>query len=287
MSPRPAGRRVASGHNSRRGEHDESSASGIREEWVDGAQGVAGRGEGDDPSAGQAQRQAARAADGAGSTRSTSSRDRNGKATLLDLFEGRRQLDRRALHVRPELGGRLPELHGRSRRGVGGSDGPSPHTRHHAGVRLTRADRQDRALQGASGVGPFPGTLRSGSDFNYDFHVTLDESVAPIEYNFRTKAEHAERGVDFRGRRVVEKPGRSHFLRDGDTDLPHVLGVRARASSRSAVRTTCSTRPRSAARRSGRSRRAVPPTHEVPCPTSRPERSGQPGPVTCTRSHRR
>ena len=29
-----------------------------------------------------------------------------------------------------------------------------------------------------------------GSDFNYDFHVTLDEAVAPVEYNYRTKAEH-------------------------------------------------------------------------------------------------
>jgi predicted dithiol-disulfide oxidoreductase (DUF899 family) len=28
-----------------------------------------------------------------------------------------------------------------------------------------------------------------GSDFNYDFHVTLDESVSPIEYNYRTLAE--------------------------------------------------------------------------------------------------
>jgi predicted dithiol-disulfide oxidoreductase (DUF899 family) len=28
-----------------------------------------------------------------------------------------------------------------------------------------------------------------GSDFNYDFHVTLDEKVAPVEYNYRTKAE--------------------------------------------------------------------------------------------------
>lgn len=27
------------------------------------------------------------------------------------------------------------------------------------------------------------------SDFNYDFHVTLDESVAPVEYNYRNKAE--------------------------------------------------------------------------------------------------
>jgi len=28
-----------------------------------------------------------------------------------------------------------------------------------------------------------------GSDFNYDFHVTLDETIAPIEYNYRDKAE--------------------------------------------------------------------------------------------------
>ncbi len=28
-----------------------------------------------------------------------------------------------------------------------------------------------------------------GSDFNYDFHVTLDENVAPIEYNYRNLAE--------------------------------------------------------------------------------------------------
>ena len=30
-----------------------------------------------------------------------------------------------------------------------------------------------------------------GSEFNYDFHVTLDEKVAPIEYNFRNKSEMA------------------------------------------------------------------------------------------------
>src|SRR5438477_5332665 len=33
-----------------------------------------------------------------------------------------------------------------------------------------------------------------GSDFNYDFHVTLDEKVAPVEYNFRTKAEIEAKG---------------------------------------------------------------------------------------------
>src|ERR1700704_6018984 len=28
-----------------------------------------------------------------------------------------------------------------------------------------------------------------GSDFNYDFHVTLDPKVAPVEYNYRDQAE--------------------------------------------------------------------------------------------------
>lgn len=28
-----------------------------------------------------------------------------------------------------------------------------------------------------------------GSDFNYDFNVTLDEKVCPVEYNYRSKAE--------------------------------------------------------------------------------------------------
>lgn len=33
------------------------------------------------------------------------------------------------------------------------------------------------------------------SDFNYDFHVTLDESVAPVVYNYRDKHELEQRGV--------------------------------------------------------------------------------------------
>jgi predicted dithiol-disulfide oxidoreductase (DUF899 family) len=33
-----------------------------------------------------------------------------------------------------------------------------------------------------------------GSDFNYDFHVTSDEAVTPVEYNYRSKAELLQRG---------------------------------------------------------------------------------------------
>lgn len=34
-----------------------------------------------------------------------------------------------------------------------------------------------------------------GSDFNYDFHVTLDEKVRPVEYNFRSKEEMIARAA--------------------------------------------------------------------------------------------
>ncbi len=36
-----------------------------------------------------------------------------------------------------------------------------------------------------------------GTDFNYDFGVTIDESVAPGKYNIRTKAKFEAAGSDF------------------------------------------------------------------------------------------
>jgi len=46
-----------------------------------------------------------------------------------------------------------------------------------------------------------------GSDFNYDFHVTLDNSRGPLQYNFRDIPADAGGG---------EVPGTSVFLRDGE-----------------------------------------------------------------------
>jgi predicted dithiol-disulfide oxidoreductase (DUF899 family) len=54
----------------------------------------------------------------------------------------------------------------------------------------------------------------NGSDFNYDFDVTLDEKVAPIEYNFQTKEELKAAGQDYAT--SGEQPGLSVFkLQDG------------------------------------------------------------------------
>jgi predicted dithiol-disulfide oxidoreductase (DUF899 family) len=64
----------------------------------------------------------------------------------------------------------------------------------------------------------FPWYSSYGSDFNYDFQVTVDESVAPAIYNYRTKAEHEQMGTGgyFEGEQPIEEPGTSFFLRDGD-----------------------------------------------------------------------
>lgn len=54
-----------------------------------------------------------------------------------------------------------------------------------------------------------------GSDFNYDFHVTQDEAVAPLQYNYRDKAEMEQRKGEpwfLKG----ETHGLSVFFRLGD-----------------------------------------------------------------------
>jgi predicted dithiol-disulfide oxidoreductase (DUF899 family) len=60
-----------------------------------------------------------------------------------------------------------------------------------------------------------------GSDFNYDFHVTLDASVAPVEFNYRGPGELRAAGLDWVLKtedQPMEQPGYSCFLRDGLRD---------------------------------------------------------------------
>jgi predicted dithiol-disulfide oxidoreductase (DUF899 family) len=51
-----------------------------------------------------------------------------------------------------------------------------------------------------------------GSDFNYDFHVTLDPAVAPVEYNYRALAELGPSWQGWTG----DLHAISAFLRRGD-----------------------------------------------------------------------
>ncbi|MGH9047781.1 MAG: DUF899 domain-containing protein [Acidimicrobiales bacterium] len=56
-----------------------------------------------------------------------------------------------------------------------------------------------------------------GTDFNYDFHVTLDASVAPVQFNYRDETELATSGFEWMldsSAQPMEQPGVSCFLRD-------------------------------------------------------------------------
>ena len=61
----------------------------------------------------------------------------------------------------------------------------------------------------------FPWFSSFGSDFNYDFHVTLDEAEGSAEYNYASAADLVKAGKLWSEK--GELPGLSVFLRDGDS----------------------------------------------------------------------
>jgi predicted dithiol-disulfide oxidoreductase (DUF899 family) len=150
----------------------------------------------------------------------------DGKASLLDLFEGRRQLVVVHFMFDPSWEDGCPSC-------TAGADEVSQGLMDHLHMRDTTIAYVSRApidkieRYKAKRGWTFNWYSSYDSDFNYDFHVTLDESVMPIDYNFRTRDEHAARGVDFARDESSEMPGRSHFLRDGDT-IFHTYSVYAR-----------------------------------------------------------
>lgn len=147
-----------------------------------------------------------------------------GRVSLLDLFEGRRQLIIYHFMFDPSWSegcpscsflvdniGRLAHLHARD-------------------TSLALVSRAPLAK-----IEPFkkrmgwtvPWYSSFGSHFNYDFHVTLDEVVAPVEYNYRDEAELMQKGETYFTQ--GESHGLSVFLRDGD-DIFHTYSTYARGT---------------------------------------------------------
>jgi predicted dithiol-disulfide oxidoreductase (DUF899 family) len=141
----------------------------------------------------------------------------DGKASLLDLFEERRQLIVGHFMFDPSWDEGCSSC-------SAGADEVSEGLLRHLHVRdttfvyVSRAPLAKIEAYKASKGWTFPWYSSYGSDFNYDFHVTLDESVAPVEYNYRTDVE---------GEQPFEAPGRSYFLREGDSVF-HTYSVYAR-----------------------------------------------------------
>jgi predicted dithiol-disulfide oxidoreductase (DUF899 family) len=152
----------------------------------------------------------------------------DGKAGLLDLFDGRRQLVVGHFMFDPSWEDGCPSC-------TAGADEMSKgllehlHTRDTTFVYVSRAPLDKIEAYKAKKGWTFPWYSSFGSDFNYDFHVTLDESVAPVEYNYRTKAEHEQAGtaIYVEGGQSIEGPGRSSFLRVDDRVF-HTYSVYAR-----------------------------------------------------------
>ncbi|MGN6676155.1 MAG: DUF899 domain-containing protein [Streptosporangiaceae bacterium] len=137
------------------------------------------------------------------------------KASLLDLFEGRTQLIVQHFMFDPDWDEGCPVCSL-----LADSIGTLAHlhARHTSFAVVSRAPISKiepfRQRMGWT----FPWYSSYGSDFNYDFHVTHDENVAPVEYNFRSAQELIDMGEPFFAR-PGEQGGVSVFFRDGDTVL--------------------------------------------------------------------
>ncbi|WP_155372832.1 DUF899 domain-containing protein [Catellatospora vulcania] len=136
-----------------------------------------------------------------------------GKATLIDLFEGRSQLIVQHFMFDPawDEGCRHCSML---------SDGIGDTSHLHAlDTTLAIVSRAPY-----SKIGPFhqrmgwqvPWYSSYGTMFNYDYHATLDESVAPVEYDYQDMDTLAAHGNWFT---EGEAGGMSVFVRDGDRVL--------------------------------------------------------------------
>jgi predicted dithiol-disulfide oxidoreductase (DUF899 family) len=154
----------------------------------------------------------------------------DGKVGLLDLFDGRRQLIVSHFMFDPRWDDGCPSC-------SAGADEMSPgllahlHARDTSLVYVSRAPLAKLEDYKARKGWTFPWYSSYGSDFNYDFHVTLDESMAPLEYNYRGREDHERAGTGYylEGEQPIEAPGASYFLRDGDRVF-HTNSVYARGA---------------------------------------------------------
>ena len=137
----------------------------------------------------------------------------DGEVTLLDLFEGRRQLILYHFMFHPEWDEGCPSC-------TSGTSELSPglldhlHTRDTSYAMTSRApiDKLERwkAAQGWD----LPWYSSGDGDFNYDFGVTIDASRGFDQFNFRTLDEYAAMGQESMktSEQPYDMPGRSCFL---------------------------------------------------------------------------
>jgi len=152
----------------------------------------------------------------------------DGKASLYDLFDGRGQLIVQHFMFDPAWSEGCPSCSGFAEEL---SPGVIAHLRarntNYVAVSRAPIDKIE-AFRRAKGW-TFPWYSSFGSDFNYDFHVTMDASIAPVMWNYRTGDELEQVGLGALNEGSSEQPGFSAFLRDGD-DIFHTYALFARGA---------------------------------------------------------
>lgn len=148
----------------------------------------------------------------------------HGTASLLDLFGGRSQLLIYHFMFDPAWDEGCPSCSSLA----DGFDETHLHLLNHD-VAFTAVSRGplERLLDYRERMGwSFPWASSGPSDFNYDFHVTIDASVAPVEYNYRNQAELEADNVAWR-EWSGEQPGMSAFALDNG-DVYHTYSAYSR-----------------------------------------------------------
>jgi predicted dithiol-disulfide oxidoreductase (DUF899 family) len=152
----------------------------------------------------------------------------DGKCRLVDLFDGRRQLIVQHFMFDPSWDDGCPSCTAAADEI---SDGLIDHLHARATnlVVISRAPIDKIERYKATRGWTFPWYSSFGGDFNYDFNVTIDSSVAPVMWNFRTLDELEHHGMGWMAEGSSEQPGHSMFLREGD-DVFHTYSMYARGA---------------------------------------------------------
>src|SRR5262249_6064970 len=136
-----------------------------------------------------------------------------GRATLGDLFERRRQLIVYHFMFDPSWDEGCKSSSNLADNFVGG---PVPlAARDTSSAVVSRAPLAKTETFKRRMGWTFPWFSSFGSDFNYDFHVTLDETEGSAEYNYESSAKLLQAGKIWSAK--GELPGMSVFLREDDT----------------------------------------------------------------------
>ncbi len=148
----------------------------------------------------------------------------DGDASLLDLFDGRRQLI--VVHMMFAPGWDAP-CAGCAYQADSIGELAHLHARDTTLVAVSRAPQAKLAAFARRMGWTFPWFSSFGSSFNYDFHVSQDARIAPVEWNYRTADELRAAGLGDVAE-MEELNGISVFLRGEDDQILHTYSTYGR-----------------------------------------------------------